>query len=820
MRFSALCLVCALELCAASTFIARLANRSFYPLVNTSRPLDSSSAPSASSRSLGSAPVLLATSAATHGSTSRISWVPATSTPSTLLNRTAQAQRLVAPTPASSFATRANLTFITTSQPLITPAPSSGFVLTVTVDCANGTNRTECRWMPPANMTRIFRPMQTAINPDECTTMSDPSRPLTSFSVVYTSTVTFWGNRSAYTPPYEPMTLPNYCVSSRFADPFDWEDLMAPSIFSKVMMAPFDHQIGDYTMPQPRMGFTFVTTAKNPSVVFSEEPAPEYSPSWSTPGDKDGGVHKPAIPENENSRAAPANNGNHKPVDDAKHVDGPKPADNREPPGNSKPVDNTPKPVDNSKPVNNNPKPVDNNPKPVNNHPKPVDNPRPVDNNPRPVDNSRPVDNNPRPVGNTPRPVNNNPRPVGNNPRPVDNSKPAPYAGQMSGGGPGNANSINGGNNNVGLARFGSDLNGGLRAVPDTNRQGLSVPPQSSYAIAARASQVAINGQTFSDLRFGQTSVVNVGGDAFTIFPSSVVGQGSTLRKPAPNPTGVWISTPTTAVVGGLPVTVKGPKAIIGSSTMDIPETATSTVIQGQPVSIGPGSVVVGQESLAFEAVVPSRETHVMVKDAQLITASGRSVVVVHSTTFTYGLGIPATALFVGSDTVSIGPSGVSVHGRSLGGPTVGVGALDFEAIGGNAITEIGPNVAVIDHTTVTVGPGSHETTRVIAGDTYTLGPGGITASGWTLAYPFGEEVVTTFYPARTRKHVLAAETGAAMDLGVLDGAGQDGQDDGWGQADEKKGTSIKKGAAASLNASMCWKTFCIAMGVWGLFLV
>ncbi|PHH74127.1 hypothetical protein CDD82_5091 [Ophiocordyceps australis] len=790
MRFSALCLASALELCAASTFVARhpAASRSLYPVANTSRPLDSSTS-FTSSPTLDAAALLLPSSAATNGSTSALSWVPATSTPSTSFNQTANAQRHVAPTPASSspssssdFATRANLTLTTPPQPLITPAPSQGLFLTVTVDCANSWNRTECRFAPSGNMTRIFRPMPPkTINADECTTMSDPERAATSISVVYTSTVTVWGNRSAYTPPYEPMILPNYCPTESF-EPIDWNALLASDFYSKVMIhESYDHAMDRFTIPQPRMAFTFITTAKNPSVVYSEEPAPEYSPSWNSPGDKDGGAHKPALQEGENARAPPANKGNHKPMADSKHVDGSRPVDNGEPSSSNAKPGNNAKPVAKPKPVGNS-NPVDNS--------KPVDRPSPVGNS-KPVDRSRPVDSS----------------------KLIDNSKPAdkPKAAPPDAAG----QPLNQGKQDVGLVGPpGSHLNGGFGAAPDTDRHGVVAPPRPSFTIAARASQVAINGQTISDLGFGQTSVVNVQGSAFTIFPSSVVGQGSTLRKPAPGPTGVWISTPTAALVGGLPVTVRGRKAVIAGSTMDIPETATSTVIQGQPVALGPGSLVVGHESLAFQAVFPWRETHVMVKDAQLITASGRSVVVVHSTTYTYGLGIPATALVVGSDTVSIGPSGVSVHGRRLGGQTAGVGAMDFEAIGGNAITEIGPSLAVIDHTTLTVGPGSPQTTRVIAGSTYTLGPGGITASGWTLAYPFGQEIVTTFYPARSRQAALAVETAPAMDLGTPDGGQQGGASGGHGRAQGKKG-SIKKGAAASLKAPVA---FCIAMGVVCLF--
>ncbi|PNY28601.1 Uncharacterized protein TCAP_01468 [Tolypocladium capitatum] len=437
-----------------------------------------------------------------------------------------------------------------------------------------------------------------ATSTDGCTSLPDHGTELlTKFSVAYTSTVTFYGNRGNYTPPFEALITPNYCTPNVM--PSDFID-MIPNIFtSEPLPVPGSRKSKDEHASPYRPVITFITTDKNPSVVFPSEPVPAYTPAEGPDtlgGNPDGGNHKTA------------DNGG--------------------------------------------------------------------------------------------------------------GSYPTP--------------------------------------TPDTIRQG----PQPTFRVTARGNQVVINDKTFSDLGPGQTTVVAAAG-TFTIYPTVIVGEGATVRKPAPVGTVVSIATPTTGVLGGLAVTITGSEAIVGGATVTIPQRGTTTVVNGRRVSVGPGTLVVGGDVLSFDPVMPAPETDVLVNGGELLTAVGPSVVVMHSTTFTYGPGIPGMTEVINGETISIGPLGIAVRGMVMGGPSAGVSTTSYEIVGGVTISRIGPSIAVINGVTFTAGPGTHWTTTDIAGETFTIGPTGVIVEGLTLAYPFGSVVTTTFAPADTWLNGFPAKTAA-----------------------------------------------------------
>ncbi|POR38929.1 Uncharacterized protein TPAR_00870, partial [Tolypocladium paradoxum] len=444
----------------------------------------------------------------------------------------------------------------------------------------------------------------------ECTSLPDDStKPMTEFSVVYTSTVTFYGNRADYTPPFETLVTPNYCAPTVI--PFVLTDII-PSIFtSELFLVPGSRKSNDRYASTYRPVITFITTDKNPSVAFPSEPVPAYTPT----GGLDGGG------------------------------------------GN----------------------------------------------------------------------------PDGRNHKTAENSG-------SPGGSPGGSSS-------------------GGQSHPTPDAESISRGPQPTFKITARGTQVIINDKTISDLGPTQTAIVTVGGGAFTIYPTAIVGEGATVQRPAPAGTVVSIATPTTGVVGGLPVTITGSEAIVGGATVTIPEGGTTTVVDGQRVSIGPGTLVVGGEVLSFDPVMPSREAGVVVHGGELLTAIGRSVVVIHSTTFTYGPGMTGMTEVVNGETISIGPSGVMVHGMVIGGPSADTSTTSYEIVGGATISRIAASVAVINGVTFTVGPGTQWTTTVIAGKAFTIGPTGVIVSTMTLMYPFGSAVTTTIVPTGTWLNDLPVET-------------------------------------------------------------
>lgn len=520
--------------------------------------------------------------------------------------------------------------------------------MSITIECPINATASVCTAPPTrvGNTTIDYtRPIATATG--KCTSLPDDSTKLmTEFSVVYTSTVTFYGNRGDYTPPFETLVTPNYCVPTFV--PWVFTGVAPSNIFTSVFLQGPSSRKPKELASAYRPVITFITTDKNPSVVFPTEPVPAYTPS----GGLDGPGGNP-------------DNGNHKT------------ADNGGSPGG---------------------------------HP----------------------------------------------------------GGGTSGGG---------------------TSGGGSHPIPDA--ESISKGPQPTFKVTARGTQVIINDKTFSDLGPSQTSVVTVGGGTFTIYPTAILGEGATVQKPAPAGTAVSIATPTTGVVGGLPVTITGSEAIVGGATVTIPERGTTTVVNGQRVSIGPGTLVVGGEMLSFDAVMPARETDVLINGGELLTAIGRSVVVIHSTTFTYGPGIPEMTEVVNGETISIRPSGVIVHGMVMGGPSADTSTTSYEIVGGVTISRIAPSIAVINGVTFTVGPGTHWTTTVIAGETFTVGPTGVIAATMTLTYPFGSAVTTTIAPTGTWLNDFPVETAAHHDT------------------DEDNGGSL-------LRPDICvgWMAVCIAIGV------
>lgn len=324
--------------------------------------------------------------------------------------------------------------------------------------------------------------------------------------------------------------------------------------------------------------------------------------------------------------------------------------------------------------------------------------------------------------------------------------------------------------------------------------QSMEQEPQTTFVITAKAGDVIINGETFSSLKPDQTTTVTVSRGTFTIYPTAVVGEGATVEKPQPVGTAVTALTPTTGNAGGLSVTVSGSDAVVDGTKMEIPPLGTTTTVNDEAVSIGPGKVVVDGDTITFRAV-GGYQTDVVVTGGEMITAVGQSIFVFHSTTLTYGPGIPETSEVVDDDTITIGPSGVIVDGTTIGGTSADATDTTYEIVGGATITKVSPSFAIIDGTTFTIGPKASKVTKVIGGETITIGPSGVVISTMTLNYPFGSSVVTTIEASATRSDTVPVETERS----------KMGNDDDEGNA----GYLLQPSLAAGMTG------LCIAIGVW-----
>ncbi|EXF85651.1 hypothetical protein CFIO01_11256 [Colletotrichum fioriniae PJ7] len=342
---------------------------------------------------------------------------------------------------------------------------------------------------------------------------------------------------------------------------------------------------------------------------------------------------------------------------------------------------------------------------------------------------------------------------------------------------------------------------------PGSPRESAKEPPKATYMITVAPTKIIINDQTFTQNDPLGTTKVTVNGDEFTINPSEVIGGGTVVDRPgnvgrstmvpsstvvgdlpiviAPEGTqnvvvvggttfGVQ-ATPITAVVEGQTITIE-PSAVIvpdqnapiggaapvttvvkGQTITLVPsaagapgETVSSgraapltTVIDGQKTTIQPSVVAVPKRTVSISRASPV-QTEIVVAGGEMITAIGPSVVVIRSTTFTYGLVSTVITKVVDDDTISIGPSGVSVRNITVGGPGAKATDTTYEIVGGASVTQVGASVVVVDGTSFTVGPGKGTTTKVFGGETITIGPSGVVVSTITLSYPFGPTVITT----------------------------------------------------------------------------
>lgn len=270
----------------------------------------------------------------------------------------------------------------------------------------------------------------------------------------------------------------------------------------------------------------------------------------------------------------------------------------------------------------------------------------------------------------------------------------------------------------------------------------------SYYTITAGATAVTINHETFT-AGPGETTTVIVEHGTFTINPSSVIGAGETVRRPVP--------VPVRTTLGGLPVTESGGNVIIDGQTLTKPPAPSSTIVDGKAVVINPSGVVVGDQSLDF-----AKPTAMVVTGGEVLTAIGSNILVLHSTTITYGPGSPEQITVINGDTVSVEPTGIVVHGHTLGGPSAKATDTRYEIVGGATIGKIPPSMVVINGATYAVGPGTGESTISAGNEMITLGPAGVVMASMTLSVPFDDPVVTTISSTGKPSSTLTNEENGA----------------------------------------------------------
>jgi hypothetical protein len=292
------------------------------------------------------------------------------------------------------------------------------------------------------------------------------------------------------------------------------------------------------------------------------------------------------------------------------------------------------------------------------------------------------------------------------------------------------------------------DTTGGPQAI---TQPGHRPPPSTPITVGVQPTAIVIDGNTIHDNPAQPTQVVIIADQTFTIDPTRVVGGGATIDRPAATG-GIYVPTPTSTNLGGIPVVISSSVAVIGGSSFTLGGSSpTTATISGQTFTINPSNIAGASQTVAIHTL--PRPTEVVVAGGDLITAIGRSVLVIHGTTITYfpsgggGTPSPPTTLIVDGETLTLGPGGVTAHGGALtigGSQASSPHDTQYALVGGATITKIGASVVVIRDVTYTVGPGTGTTTTLIGGESVTIAPGGVEVGTLSLGFPFGVTTVIT----------------------------------------------------------------------------
>ncbi|KAI1076821.1 hypothetical protein F5B20DRAFT_554746 [Whalleya microplaca] len=154
-------------------------------------------------------------------------------------------------------------------------------------------NSTANSTSPPVSTVTLTPPTLTSSTnaPSECPTEGTGPITVTSYSIVYTSTTTWTGDPSDYTPPFPPISTPIDCTprtspTGRLTiSVCDGTGKSCSLVHTTTDTSTDGSVTGFATDPtaEPTEIVTFVTTDKNPAVVFTSEMPPDYGGSTSSP---------------------------------------------------------------------------------------------------------------------------------------------------------------------------------------------------------------------------------------------------------------------------------------------------------------------------------------------------------------------------------------------------------------------------------------------------------------------------------------------------------------------------------------------------------
>jgi len=179
---------------------------------------------------------------------------------------------------------------------------------------------------------------------------------------------------------------------------------------------------------------------------------------------------------------------------------------------------------------------------------------------------------------------------------------------------------------------------------------------------------------------------------------------------------------------GDLTLSLAPSKVVLGGHTHDI-QSPTSTVINGQTISIGPYGVGLGRTTIPLPT---PKQGYQVVTEGDLTFSVAPSEAVIKGSTFAIGPNVPAT-MVVGGQILSIGPHGIEFPGTTVDLPTV-TSEHNPAAMTADGLTfSVGPTDAIIDGSIYPISNKAPAETIVVGSETMKLGPGGVILLSTTI---------------------------------------------------------------------------------------
>ncbi|RMD44920.1 hypothetical protein DV735_g84, partial [Chaetothyriales sp. CBS 134920] len=190
--------------------------------------------------------------------------------------------------------------------------------------------------------------------------------------------------------------------------------------------------------------------------------------------------------------------------------------------------------------------------------------------------------------------------------------------------------------------------------------------------ISVGASSLVVGTQTIAIPTAG-AATIRAGSELFTVEPSSILASGTTVALgPLQQATAADSVPPTTITAApGVIVVVQGSIAVVDGTTYAIGSGAAQTTISvsGQTIQLGPSGAVLATTTIPASYATPG--SGLVVESYEGVTVSvGATVAVIDGTTYAIGSGAATAHVTVDGQSVSIGPGGVAVDGKTTFKPT------------------------------------------------------------------------------------------------------------------------------------------------------